>query len=265
MQAISLAYGPEAQQFGELFPQPGNGPHPVVILIHGGFWRAPYDLTLMAGMAQNLVKQGFAVWNVEYRRIGDPGGGWPGTFQDVASATDYLNTIASTYDLDIRRVVTVGHSAGGHLALWLAARSQFPQDSPLYMPNPLKLRGIVSLAGVCDLEQGWKLNLGKGAVAELLGAGPEQVGERYASTSPAALLPLGIPQVLIHGDNDDRVPLSVSRSYADRASRAGDSVRFIELPNTDHFVLIDPDAQVWTRTRYEIQALLGAQQFDDDL
>lgn len=264
MQAISLAYGPESQQFGELSLPLGNGPHPVVLLIHGGFWRAPYDLSLMTGLAQNLTRQGIAVWNIEYRRIGDSGGAWPGTFQDVACAADYLASIAPTYALDMSRVVAVGHSAGGHLALWLAARHRLAQDSPLYQPSPLPLQGVVSLAGVCDLAKAWQLNLDQGAVAELLGAGPDQAAERYADASPIALLPLGVPQVLIHGDTDDRVPLSISRAYADKASRAGDSVRFIELPNTDHFVLIDADAQVWTRTQSEIQSLLAIHSLDDD-
>ncbi|EFH89040.1 alpha/beta hydrolase family protein [Ktedonobacter racemifer] len=256
MQAISLAYGSESQQFGELYVPPGPGSHPVVVLIHGGFWRAPYDLTLMEGLAQDLVGHGIAVWNIEYRRVGDPGGAWPGTLQDVAVATDYLRPIAPTYALDLDRVISVGHSAGGHLALWLAGRSHIAKTSQIFRPSPLQLTGVISLAGASDLELVWKLNLGKGAAAELLGGGPAEVGEHYASASPTALLPFQIPQVLVHGDADDRVPLSVSQVYAQQAQQAGDAVRLISLPDTDHFELIDAKSQAWTRTREEILALL---------
>lgn len=256
MQAISLAYGPESQQFGELYVPQDQGPHPVVVLIHGGFWRAPYDLTLMEGLAQDLVSYGIAVWNIEYRRVGDPGGAWPGTLQDVASAVDYLQPIAPTYALNMSRIILVGHSAGGHLALWLAGRWHLPKTSQLFMPSPLLPTGVISLAGASDLELVWKLNLGKGAAAELLGGGPKEVGERYASASPTALLPLKTPQVLIHGDADDRVPLSVSQVYAQQARQAGDTVRLITLPDTDHFELIDAKSQAWTHIRDEIFALL---------
>lgn len=256
MQAISLAYGSESQQFGELYVPPGPGPHPVVVLIHGGFWRAPYDLTLMEGLAQDLVNRGIAVWNIEYRRVGDPGGAWPGTLQDVAVAADYLRPIAPTYALDLGRVISVGHSAGGHLALWLAGRSHIAKTSQIFRPSPLPLIGVVSLAGASDLELVWKLNLGKGAAAELLGGGPKEVGERYASASPTALLPFQIPQVLIHGDADDRVPLSVSQEYLRQAQQAGDTARLVELSNTDHFELIDAKSQAWMRTRDEIFTLL---------
>src|SRR5689334_19990376 len=144
---LRFAYGVEPLQFGDLYLPNGPGPHPVVILIHGGFWRAPYDLTLMQGLAQDLVQNRIAAWNIEYRRLGDAGGGWPGTFQDVARAADYLAALALPYSLDLTRVVPVGHSAGGHLALWLATRSRLPRNSKLTVSNtPLSLSGVVSLA-----------------------------------------------------------------------------------------------------------------------
>src|SRR6266516_7793120 len=128
---VRLSYGPETLQFGELHLPTGSGPFPTVILIHGGFWRNPYGYTLMTSLAEDLAARGIAVWNIDYRRIGDIGGGWPNTFLDVAKATDFLRSLAPTYALDINRVVTVGHSAGGHLALWLAARPHIPRDSIL--------------------------------------------------------------------------------------------------------------------------------------
>src|SRR5947209_5684909 len=123
---VRLPYGPEYLQFGELYLPAGDGPFPVIPLIHGGYWRARYDLTLMDGLAEDLARRGYAAWNIEYRRVGDEGGGWPGTFLDVALATDYLRELAITYPLNLQKVVTMGHSAGGHLALWLVARSRIP-------------------------------------------------------------------------------------------------------------------------------------------
>lgn len=251
-----LFYGTDPLQFGELYIPTGSGPHPTVVLIHGGFWRAAYDLTLMTGLAKNLARQGIAAWNIEYRRVGNPGGGWPGTLLDVAQATDYLQTIATSYQLDIRQVVAVGHSAGGHLALWLAARSKIPPQSILAgTATPLRLAGAISLAGVVDLEQSWRLNLGRGAANELLDGGFDEVPERYAGASPAALLPIGIPQVLIHGTEDDRVPLIVSQDYAKKALALRDPVTLIALPGADHFVVIDPTSAAWHTSVGEIRRL----------
>jgi acetyl esterase/lipase len=253
---LLLAYGAESLQFGELYVPNGPGPHPVVILIHGGFWRAAYRLTLMQGLAGDLVQSRIAVWNIEYRCVGDAGGGWPGTLQDVARATDYLATLAPTYALDLARVVTVGHSAGGQLALWLAARSRLQKTGQLRMSNtPLHLAGAIILAGTSDLKLVWQLNLGHGAASDFLGGSPDKVPERYAMASPAALLPLDIPQVLIHGNRDDLVPLIVSQAYAQKADRAGDRVTLIELPGADHFVLIDPTSAAWKITIAAIQNL----------
>lgn len=253
---LRFPYGRESLQFGELYVPKGSGPHPVVILIHGGFWRVPYGLSLMQGLAEDLVQRRIAAWNIEYRRVGDVGGGWPGTLRDVARATDYLTTLAPRYTLDLTRTVAVGHSAGGHLALWLAARSRLSKNSKLMVSDtPLPLTGIVSLAGVSDLKRAWRLDLGHGAASELLGGSPNEIPERYADASPAALLPLGIRQVLIHGDRDDRVPLTISQGYAQKAIQAGDRIRLIELPGADHFVLIDPTSAAWGRTVAEIQQL----------
>ncbi len=256
---LRLIYGAEAEQvqFGNLYLPGSPGSHPTVILIHGGFWRAPFAYPLMTALAEDLVTRGIAAWNIEYRRIGDEDGGWPATLLDVAHAADYLRELAPTYNLDLKRVVSVGHSSGGHLALWLAARPRIAKDSPLAGTDaPLPLAGAISLAGVADLELAWRLKLGSGAVAELLGGSPGEVPERYAAGEAAALLPLGVPQVLVHGTEDDRVPLQMSQSYAAAAIAAGDSVRLIELGGVDHFALINPYSEAWTITVEALQELL---------
>jgi acetyl esterase/lipase len=215
----------------------------------------------MQGLAKDLVQHRIAAWNIEYRRGGDAGGGWPGTLQDIARAADYLAMLAPRYVLDLTRVVPVGHSAGGQLALWLAARARLPKNSKLRASNtPLPVAGAVSLAGASDLKLTWQLNLGQGAAAEFLGGSPDRVPERYSTASPAELLPLGIPQVLIHGDRDDRVPLVVSQEYARKAVLAGDHVTLIELVGDDHFVLIDPTSKAWEITTAEIQKLQNRNQ-----
>src|SRR5437667_4959776 len=265
---IRLAYGPEHLQFGDLYLPNQPGPHSIVILIHGGYWRARYGLELMNSLAEDLTKRGYAAWNIEYRRVGNPGGGWPGTFLDVALATDYLRELAPSYRLDLKKVVPIGHSAGGHLAFWLAARPRIPffaQHSPLagsQLPDeneetatPLALAGAISLAGVVDLEMAWQLHLSNDAVVELLEGNFTDVPERYAAASPAAMLPLGVPQVLIHGTNDDSVPLQVSQSYANAARALNDPVTYIQLEGVDHFDLIDPHSHAWAITMNELQKL----------
>ena len=268
-QPIRLIYGTEDLQFGDLYLPKQSSPHPIVILIHGGYWRAQYGLDLMNGLAVDLAKRGYASWNIEYRRVGNIGGGWPGTFQDVATATDYLRDIAQFYGLDLKKVVPIGHSAGGHLAFWLAARPRIPmfsKNSPLSgsqlasnngeTTTPLGLTGTISLAGVVDLEMAWKLHLSNDAVVELLGGTFVDVPERYAIASPAALLPLGVPQVIIHGTNDDSVPIEVSQTYVNAARSVHDSITYIELVGVDHFDVIDPHTQAWAITIDELQKLI---------
>lgn len=257
LQPTFLSYGVEKPQFGALCLPEGQGPHPVVILIHGGFWRAFYGLGLMHGLAEDLVRHGIAAWNIEYRRVGDLGGGWPGTFLDVAAAADHLRTVAPTYRLDLQRVVAVGHSAGGHLACWLAARRRMTKSGPLsWQGEPLPLKGVVSQAGAIDLELVWRLKLGRGAAAELLGGSPRDVPERYRAGSPTTFLPLGVPQVLVHGTKDDNVPLEVSESYTQKALQAGDPATLTVLPGVDHFALIEPTSSAWRTTIEAVQFLL---------
>jgi len=254
-------YGSDKFNFGDLYLPDTPGPHPIVPLLHGGFWRSAYDLTLMEKLAAYLARHGIAAWNIEYRRIGNRGGGWPGTLQDVAQALDYLRTIATPLNIDLLRVAPVGHSAGGHLALWLAGRSRLPRHSSLAITHtPLSISGAISLAGAVDLEHVWQLKLSKNAAGEFLGGSPTEVPERYAEASPAALLPLRVPQILIHGKKDGHVPLIVSQAYVRKAAKAGEIVKLIELPDTDHFAVIDPASKAWAITMGEVYALLTPDQ-----
>jgi acetyl esterase/lipase len=258
---IQQAYGTaEELQFGVLYlPQQTttSNPLPTVVLIHGGFWRNFYGLSLMEKPSEDLVQRGYAVWNIEYRRVGEKGGGWPGTLQDVGNALDYLTTLATRYPLDLQRVITVGSSAGGHLSLWSAARQRIPSDSILAAKNPLKLKGAISLAGAVDLEHTWQLQSGNNAAGDFIGGDPMTYPARYAVASPAALLPLGVPQVLVHGTADDVVPLIISQNYVAKAQAAGDNATLIEVPGADHN-LIDTAAPNWTEiTLNAIQQLLA--------
>jgi acetyl esterase/lipase len=246
------AYGTAALQFGELSLPNGDGPHPVAIAVHGGYWQATYDLTHLRSFCAALAETGWAVWSVEYRRIGDEGGGWPNTLLDVAAAAGHLRTLAADHRLDLGRVVSVGHSAGGHLALWLAGRHRLAPGHALHRPDPLPLRAAVSLAGVCDLRWAHQRGLGGGAVAQLLGGSPDDVPDRYAGASPAELLPLRTPQVLVHGTADFFVPLDISRVYRAAAVAAGDEVRLTEIAGGDHFGVIDPRTPAWQTVRDEL-------------
>jgi acetyl esterase/lipase len=252
-----MAYGDGLYQFGDLRLPAGPGPHPVAVVVHGGFWRAKYDLEHVGHLCADLARRGLATWSLEYRRVGHAGGGWPGTLEDVARGADFLRTLAGRYPLDLTRVVALGHSAGGHLALWLAARGRIPSGEPLASPHPLALRGVVALAGVVDLERAHALRLGDGIVETFLGGPPSAVPERYRLASPAALLPLGVPQVLVHGTEDDTVPFSLSAGYVERASALGDSARLVPLPDAGHFEVIDPRAREWAQVVEAVGSLLA--------
>lgn len=244
---LRISYGSDPSQFGDLRLPDGDGPHPVVIVIHGGFWYDRYGLDLMDDMSDDLTARGFATWNIEYRRVGQAGGGWPGTLLDVCDAVDYLNVLAQNHPLDLNRVVTIGHSAGGHLALWVAARHKLPAGS-IVSPKtePLRVHGAISLAGVSDLRLMWEVRQTDSPPVDFLGGTPAEVPDRYAAASPIELLPLGLPQVLVHGTEDDRVPHEMSDKYYNLAMELGDSVALIELPGVEHFKVIQPTSEAWT-------------------
>ncbi len=241
-----IFYGKDGSQFGDLRLPKGTGALPVVVVIHGGFWRARYDLAHIGRLCAALTASGYVTWNIEYRRIGNPGGGFPGTLLDVGNAVKQLRLLAPQYNLDLTRVVALGHSAGGHLALWLAGITRVPRDSAIFVPDPLPLRAVVSLAGVSDLRRAWELHLSSGVVDEFIGS-PMVFPERYTAASPMELVPLGVRQFLLHGTADENVPFEISQRYYDAARARGDDVTLVPLPDVGHFELIDPESSVWER------------------
>ena len=254
-----LTYGAAPEQFGDLWLPKGNGPHPVVLLIHGGCWLSELPgVAMMNPMAEALRAKGFAVWDIEYRRIGAQGGGYPGTFRDVSAAADMLRGIASKYRLDLKRVVAVGHSAGGHLAMWLAARPRLPKDSPLASPHPLAIAGVVSLAGILDLkgyrEDGAACG-GAETIDGITGAANRQGQDVYADTSPQALLPIGGTQFVVSGNLDKIVPGHWRESYVEAAAAAGDRPVSLSIASAGHFELIDPQSAAWPQIEAAIESL----------
>jgi len=245
----TVAYGPHPAQVGELYLPAGPGPHPVAVLIHGGFWSARYDRRLSVPQALDLVDAGYAAWNIDYRGIGN-GGGWPGTFDDVAAAMDALDGMDPA--LDLTRVTVIGHSAGGQLAVWASARGRLPAEAPGHGPRVLP-SAVVSLAGVLDLIAGEKEQVGAmlipgGAVRGLLGGQFPEVPERYEWASPA-LLPTDVPTLAVHGTADDLVPVCYSQVYHWAVTAGGTPAELVELPGVGHFELIDPTSEGWRVVR----------------
>ena len=243
----TVAYGPDPDQVIDLWAPKRDsdaGPAPLVVVVHGGFWRAEFDRMFSRPMANVLAAAGYAVAVLEFRRVGSPGGGgWPGTFDDIAAGLDAVGPAAAALGADPGRTVWVGHSAGGHLALWAAARHRLPPDSPWHAERTTA--SVISLAGCSSLDLCAEWGLGGRAVEGLLGGVPTDRPERYALTDPAALLPLGVPVTLVHGTEDLQVPIDMSRRYAASATKAGDQVTEVELAGVEHFGLIDPLSAAW--------------------
>lgn len=237
-----LAYGSEPLQFADLRLPDGPGPHPVVVMFHGGYWQAIYNLTHAGHLCVDLAAHGIATLNVEYRRIGDPGGGWPAMLEDVCRALDGLAALADEHQLDLSRLVVMGHSAGGHLALLAARRGSVP------------LRAAVSLAGVVDLRAIDATGDDRGQIARMLGGLPEEVPERWAEASPSAQLPLGFRYVLACGTED--VHWQPNEAFAVAARAAGDDVELLPLPGAGHFELVDPLSPEWAVIRRKLHELL---------
>lgn len=235
-----LHYGRDENQFGDLRLPKGSGPFPAAMFIHGGFWRARYDLTHAGFICAALAQSGLATWNLEYRRVGNPGGGWPGSFEDVSAGYQFLKQLAARYPIDVKRILVLGHSAGGELALALAAHHN-------------SMRAAISLAGVVNLQRAWELHLSHDAVAEFLGGSPQQVPDHYREASPSEL-DVHCAQLLVHGDKDDTVPVEMSRDYASQKKHKKEDVAFLEIPKAGHFDLIDPDSKAWPAVR---KAILG--------
>ncbi|MEU6341771.1 prolyl oligopeptidase family serine peptidase [Streptomyces sp. NPDC046977] len=282
----TIAYGPEPSQVGELYLPEGDGPFPTVVLMHGGWWAAMFDRRQSTALAEDLVACGFAVWNIEYRRIGEPGGGWPGTFEDVATAVDAVPDLDPAIDAD--RILVVGHSAGGQLATWTAHRSVLPDGVPGARPKVRPL-GVVTLAGVLDLVAADEARLGAelaeagaqppagapspslpdpwadvasrahdGIVPLLLGGRVTEHGERYAAASPVLLENGGVPVLVIHGTADDVIPPAYGRTYAEAAAARGADVTFVASPGDGHFDVVDPAGHAWNVARTWVEERAAA-------
>ncbi len=237
-----LTYGPDPNQFVDLRIPAGKGPYPLVFFIHGGYWRAKYDLTYAGHLCHALKTTGIASCNVEYRRVGNPGGGWPATFEDIRSAyRRLLERFATTAQIDLKRVCVAGHSAGAQLAFCLAAHEP-------------TVRNVLSLAGVLDLHRGWELHLSNDAVAAFLGGTPTEVPDHYREASPAAQR-IKARQKLIHGTTDDSVPYEISRNYAQQKKQAGENVDLLTLEQTGHFEIVDPASAVWNKVQETMVSL----------
>jgi acetyl esterase/lipase len=245
---LTLSYGPLPEHVVDVrLPAATGRPAPLVVVVHGGFWKAEWDREHAAPQSAGLAAAGYLVATVEYRRVGMPGGGWPGTMDDVAQLGDTVpGLVAGAVGdrVDSGRTVLVGHSAGGHLAVWSASRHRLPAASPWHRPTALRV-GVVALAGVLDLGLAQRLGLGGRATDALLGGSPDEQPERYAAADPVRLLPTGVPTVLVHGTQDEDVPVDVSRSYRAAAAAAGDVVTLHQLVDVDHMSLLDPQSSAW--------------------
>ena len=231
-----LAYGDDPSQWGDLH-RPRGASRGVVVVVHGGFWRERYDASLGIPLAEDLAARGWTAWNLEYRRVGN-GGGWPATCDDVAAGIDRL---ADVPGLDLTGpVVTLGHSAGGHLATWAAARGRFPR----WQPERVAVTAVVSQAGVLDLARAHEEGLGSGAVLDFVGAAPDL---SYDRADPQRQLPLGVPVWCVHGRGDDVVPLTQSAAYVEAARAAGARAELVVVDG-DHFTVVDPASAAWART-----------------
>jgi acetyl esterase/lipase len=231
---VRIPYGTHPHQFGDLRLPKSKAPHPVVMNVHGGYWRNKYDLAHAGHLCAALTQKGLATWNVEYRRVGDEGGGWPGTFADIRNGYRFMAQIPTRYGLDLERVVVIGHSAGAQLALCLAGHDP-------------SVRRVVSLAGVIDLQHAWELHLSNNAVAEFLGGSPEQVPEHYEEADPMRLDIQKAIQWIIHGEVDDVVPVDFSRAYYEKKKKQREDAHLLEIDKAGHFELIDPRSAAWPK------------------
>jgi acetyl esterase/lipase len=239
-----VPYGADANQFIDVRLPSGAGPHPALLNIHGGFWRAKYDLAHAGHLCESLRNLGVATFNVEYRRVGNPGGAWPGTFADIRLAYNYVRQHLSQFHLEEKRLAVMGHSAGGQLALCLAAHER-------------SVGQAISLAGVVDLQRAYSLHLSQDAVVEFLGGKPTDVPEHYREADPTALQIGHARQWLLHGTEDDTVPVAFSRDYVARKKKAGENVDLVEVEKAGHFDFIDPRSEAFTKVKAAVMAALA--------
>ncbi|MCV3295830.1 MAG: alpha/beta hydrolase [Oenococcus sp.] len=259
-----IYYGKAPSQFGFLnLPQEKRDKYTTIVTIHGGFWQSFADLTQLQTLTNGLNQRGYAVWNIEYRRIGETGAGWPGTFNDVIDAINFLTELAHSWPIDKQSVIILGHSAGGHLALWagLRYRNQALDHSDNIHRLSVKPRMVVSLAAVSNLEDAWQRDtvMGKHSpVTDLMAGTPANKKVDYQSASPLDCLPMGIPQILVQGLKDDFVPSSMTIQYAEKAEKLHDHIELILDPDADHFDLINPHTRVWQKTIVAMKETLKA-------
>ncbi len=261
-----IQYGAGQYQFGDLWIPVARGKVPLLVFLHGGWWKSEYDLAYAGHLCAAFRHAGVAVWSIEYRRVGHTGGGWPATFQDVAAGYDHIEKLAGVYPLDLQRVIAAGHSAGGHLAFWLAGRHHVIAGSPVHDPQPrIPLRGVAALAGAVDLQL--TIDLAgyltfahdKREVYQLIGGTPAQYPDRYLAGDPGHLLPLNVPQLLIQGTNDDQIPPQLPARWAEKARSQGDRVTMLTIPGADHFDIVDPQSKAWPPVQAGVLQLLHAE------
>jgi acetyl esterase/lipase len=256
---LRLAYSGDGNQFLDLRLPVPRGPYGLAIVIHGGYWRARYDLGYMGHLCAALTARGIATANLEYRRVGNAGGGWPGTFADVRAAYQFLTQLsgknvsgnvrasasknARQSEFDLRRVVVIGHSAGGQLGLCLAAREN-------------GIRAAISLAGVVDLQRAYELHLSNDAVVEFLGGTPAEVGDHYKEADPMKLA-ISVRQWMVHGAADDVVPPALSRDYVDAKRKRKEDARLVEIAGAGHFEVVDPRAGAWRDVERVVMEAVG--------
>ena len=240
-----IAYGSDPLQFGELHVPEGDGPFPVVVFIHGGCWLAMYDITTTRPLAWALRDESIAVWNLEYRRVGNPGGTYPGLLLDIGSGIDYVKTLAADYPLDVTQVIVMGHSAGGHLALWAGARAKIPSDHGLYLADPLLPAGVVALAPAAALTQLHQQGTCDNVIDRLMHGSPAEYPDRYAYVEPARMAPIGVQHTALMGVHDtDWTPFGEAYVTAARAI-GDDTIERVMAPESGHFEVINPNSTTW--------------------
>lgn len=262
-----IAYGKNSLQFGELRLPAGTGPFPVAVLVHGGCWSAtlgklPEAVTsfeLLRPIAAALAQEGIASWNLEYRKLGNEGGGWPGTYLDLGLATDLLRELAPRFHLNVKQVIAIGHSSGGQLAFWLAARGKLPKGSVLHTDTPLQLKGVMSIDGPPDLAADRAIDqseCGGPVVAQFIGGTPAEFPDRYREGSASGLLPIGVKEELLLADKHGEQWIELFKQYVAAAEKAGDSIRMPTMENAGHFDGINPQSPAWKTVMGSVRFLL---------
>lgn len=258
-----IKYGPGPFQFGDLWlPKTRTQPIvPVVVFFHGGWWKSDYDLEYGGYLCRDLARKGLACWSVEYRRVGASGGGWPATFQDAAAGFDFLKGLAIEYDFDLSRVLVMGHSAGAHLAFWIAGRQRIESKSEIFSLQKVSPKAAIALAGAVDLRltielAGTKFAKNKDEVHHLMGGDPLDWPARYRDGNPGDLLPFNARQILIQGTADDQIPPELPSRWAQMACKLGSAASVRMISGADHFDVVDPDSAMWSTVIHEVRGSL---------